>query len=84
MFKILCYKILDKGSLKGFVDVEIQKWGDFQILGIKIFQNEKNRWVSMPAYKGEDKNKNGKDIYYPYVKFKEKDVSKIFEDKLLN
>lgn len=83
MIKIIKYRILDKGALKGKIDLEIDTWADFQIIGISIFESGDRRWISFPAQKGEKKDANGKDVWYAHCKFREPKTMKAFEEKTL-
>ena len=81
MIKILNYKELNKNSLKGSIDIECAGFADFQIFGISIFDNGKNRWLSFPSRKMEVNGE--KPIYLPYCRFKEPKINEAFQKKVL-
>jgi len=80
MIKILNYKELNKNSLKGYLDIECAGFADFQIYGLSIFDNGKNRWLSFPSRKVEVAGE--KPIYLPYCKFKEPKINEAFQKKV--
>lgn len=83
MIKILNFKPVENSSIKGFIDIEITTWANFQIHGIKLFESQNKKWIGFPSYKIEKKTYDDKDIYYPYMKFKDPKTHRIFQDKVI-
>lgn len=62
-------------SLIAFFTLKIPRWGNFCIRGMRLFQKNGARWVSFPQEKVE---KEGKNEYYPYNYFEDKEVMEKF------
>ena len=80
MIEIIDYKPLDKGILKASFSICIEKWGDFIIHGMTLFQKDNQRWISFPSKEYEFE---GKRKYMPYNRFKDSDKAKSFNDKVI-
>lgn len=74
------YRPVDKGCLKGFLTLQMDKWG-VEISDIGIFQKDSKRWCTFPQKTFE---KEGKMCYYPYIKFLDATHMKKFQDSLLD
>jgi len=77
--KVLKYKEFNKGSLLGFLNLNIPKWG-ITINEIGVFQSNGRRWVSLPSrmYEVEGEKK-----YFPYICFDEKTHKDAFSDAVI-
>jgi hypothetical protein len=75
MIECLDYKLVNKGVLKGFAKIKIQKWGVI-ISSCGHFEKNGHQWISFPSncVDGDD----GKKKYYPYISFKDKNHMEIF------
>lgn len=76
--KILSYKPLDKGFLRGHCTVETPS--GLQIREIAIFDKNGHRWIAFPSRKYEDQ---GQTKYYPYL-YLEAEKLKRFQNQLLD
>lgn len=74
------YRPVEKGCLRGFATVFVDKWG-LEICDMGIFQKDEKRWISFPQKTYE---KDGKTCYYPYMKFAEGSHMKRFQESLLD
>lgn len=63
------FKSIAKGSLLGFADVYIPKWG-IEIFGISLHMKDGKRWVNFPSK--DMKNDAGETKYFPHLRFREK------------
>ena len=65
---IVCTKFSPhlNGSLIGFADLFIPKWG-IEIKGCALCQQNEKRWINLPAK--EYKDSEGKKRYSAYVRF---------------
>lgn len=52
-----------------------------QIIGLKLFKNQKGSWINMPDREYED---NGERKWAPIVKFTSDEVKKAFLDKVMD
>jgi len=66
---------VNKGHLVGFAELYIPRWKAI-IKGVKLYEKDGARWVSMPSEKYTDKE--GNDRYSPIIKFTEQDVTDKF------
>jgi hypothetical protein len=72
--EILDFKEINKGTLIGYLDIRIPKWGNFEIHGLCIFQKNNSRWITFPTKKIDDK-------YFPICRFTEKSLQdRFFEE----
>lgn len=80
MIEITKYKAVEKGTLVAFLDIKIQKWGNFFIRDITYFIKGDMRWISFPSqqYKKDDTTK-----YKPYNGFEEDSIQKKFQEKVM-
>lgn len=69
------------GSMLGFLDLEVTAWGDFTIYGIKLFTKNGHRWIQFPTHSKDEPS--GEKKYFPHCAFKDLDMKKKFEEKLL-
>jgi len=73
-------KTIDKGNLKAFVTVTINK--KVRISGLRIVQQPgQTAWVSMPQ--SEVKSDNGKPKYYPIVEILDPTLKQQIQDAVL-
>ncbi len=59
--EVRIYRVRGNGTLKAYASISID--GEFVVKGIKILENEKGLWVSMPSRKGKDGSHQ--DIFHP-------------------
>jgi hypothetical protein len=78
--QITFVKEVNKGAFKCTVDVMMEKWGNFIIRRIKVFQKGSEQWINFPS---ESYEKDGETKYYAYNMFKDQEMSKKFEAELL-
>lgn len=80
-FEILNYRPNPRdGVLKANFSVKVVKWGGFIISNCTLFDKGSSRWVAMPSQIVE---KDGKKVYYPYIKFDDRDTQQAFVDGIL-
>lgn len=77
--KIKNYRSVNKGALKGFATIFVDKWG-IEISDMGIFEKEGKKWISFPQKTYE---KDGKTCYFPYIKFIDASIMKRFTDEVL-
>lgn len=80
MLKILKFKAMNRGSLRGFLSVESDKMR-IQFNDLRLMETNGTEWIAFPANKYE--NDEGKTRYSPYVKFTSRKVSKAFTKQVL-
>ena len=68
MIECTRFVTLQKGSLQGFADLYVPKWG-IEIKGCSLFMKNGKRWVSMPSREYEV---DGEKKYAPIVAFRNK------------
>ncbi len=59
--EVRIYKAKGNGAVKAYASVSLD--GEFVVKGIKILENEKGLWVSMPSRKNKDGSYQ--DIFHP-------------------
>lgn len=74
--KIVKFKEYQKGSLVGFVDMELVKVG-MVIHGASWFNSNGKQWFNMPSEKYT--NSNGEEKYRPHLSFPDKEVYYAFQ-----
>lgn len=63
-------KSTKEGFLKGFADATIRTpWGSLDIYGISIFEKNGSRWCAFPQKMTGEKDANGKEKYFPHLRF---------------
>lgn len=77
MQKIEClkYNVVDKGSLVGFVNIYVPRWG-LEINGLAIFTKNGNRWINFPS---KEYLHDGVKKYFPYIRFHDENHKTLFE-----
>lgn len=75
MIKCTYFNPYEKGALKGFATLFIEKW-QFEIMDCKLYEKDGRRWISFPMK--EFKDKNGDVKYKPYVRFIDKGMMNEF------
>jgi DNA-binding cell septation regulator SpoVG len=80
MIEILKYKVVNKGTIAGILNVKIPKWGNFIINEIILFKKDNNMWLSFPSRKYE---KEGSLRYFPFMRFEHDDMRKAFQNSVL-
>ncbi len=75
--KIINFKGVEKGSLRGFFDVVIEEWG--MTIACSYFEKDGKKWVNLPNREYE---KDGAKKYQSLVKFDEVRMKK-FQDNVL-
>ncbi|MCD4786112.1 MAG: hypothetical protein K8T10_20005 [Candidatus Eremiobacteraeota bacterium] len=80
MLKILKFKSMDSGSLRGFLSIESDKMRMI-FNDLRLMETNGTEWIAFPANKYE--NDEGKTRYSPYVKFTSKAISKAFTEQVL-
>jgi len=81
MLKILKFKSMNSGSLRGFLSVESDKMRMI-FNDLRLMETNGTEWIAFPANKYE--NDEGKTRYTPYVKFTSKKVSQAFTKQVLS
>ena len=71
----LRYKEFKKGSLLGFADIFVEKWG-VEIKGFSMHFKDGAKWVNLPSK--EFQNEEGEMKYSPVFKFRDTDHQKSF------
>jgi len=72
------FRKFDKGTLKGFADIWVPKWG-LELYGITLHEKEGRRWVNFPANTYE---KEGETKSAPHYRFRNKDHWTLFCEKV--
>jgi len=73
------FRSYEKGTLIGFADLYIEKWGvDF--LGCSVHRKDGKVWVNLPQKQWDDV---GEVKWFPIAKFRDKDVSQAFSKQAL-
>ncbi len=69
MIECINFKSYQKGSLQGFADFYLPRWG-VEIKGCSLYMKDGQRWLNLPSqpYKNED----GDTKYAPSIRFREK------------
>ena len=75
--KIINFKPMEKGYLRGFFDVVIEEWG--MTMAFSFFNKDGKKWVGLPSREYE---KDGQKKYQSLVKFDEA-RNKKFQDKVI-
>ena len=70
MIVCLRYKHMGKGSLLGFADIFVEKWG-LEIYNLSIFQKDGARWVNFPSREYTDAE--GKKKFASYLRLNDKE-----------
>ena len=70
--EVRIYRVRGNGALKAYASISLD--GEFVVKGIKILENEKGLWVSMPSRKGKDGS--NQDIFHP--------ISRKAREKIVN
>ena len=78
MIKCIKYKSYVKGTLLGFADIFVPKWG-VEIYGLTYHQKDGKRWVNFPSREYE---KDGEKKHAPYFKFPDNSNYNIFCEKV--
>ena len=65
---------MNKGTLLGFADIEVDKWG-VSIYGVSLHEKNGAKWIGIPS---REVMNDGEKKYYPFFKFKEKNHFEIF------
>ncbi len=68
MIECIRFKSVAKGSLLGFADIFIPKWG-IEIFGISLHMKDGKRWVNFPS---KEIKTEGETKYFPHLRFREK------------
>ena len=71
MFECIRFTSYNHGTLRGFADIFVPKWG-VEISGFTLYEKEGKRWVNAPSKEYQDKD--GSTKYKPVFFFKEKDL----------
>lgn len=74
------YRYVGKGAVVGFINIFVPKWG-LEINDITLFMKDGRKWISFPCRMYE---KDGEKKYFPYIRFKNKDHSVAFQNKVLD
>ena len=80
MIEIFNYKEVHKKPLKANFCIKIKKWKDFCIYNLTWFQTENTSWITFPSMKYQ---KDGKDKYFPYCGYSEKEINEAFKAEIL-
>lgn len=75
MIKCTKFVPFSSGTLQGFADFFIPKWGIF-IHGCTLHSKDEKRWINFPSK--EIINDEGEKIYLPYFHFEKKDHYRAF------
>ncbi len=75
--KIINFKSVEKGTLRGFFDVVIEEWG--MTVACSYFDKDGKKWVNLP---NREYDKDGVKKYQALVKFDEPRMRK-FQEKVL-
>jgi len=75
--KIINFKSMEKGTLRGFFDVVIEEWG--MTIACSYFDKDGKEWVNLP---NREYDKDGVKKYQSLVKFDEARMKK-FQDTVL-
>jgi DNA-binding cell septation regulator SpoVG len=78
--QITKYKPHVKGSLLGFFDIKVPKWGGFVIHGCKLFQKNGHRWIAFPAREVEQ---DGETKFFSHCRFESKETMLAFTSEAL-
>ena len=81
MSDLICtqFKEMNKGSLLGFANIYIPKWG-IEVYGISLFQKGDRKWVSFPSREYE---KDGEKKYLSHLKFRERGHMDLFGERVI-
>jgi len=78
MIEIIKFQSVQKGTLQAQVDIKLEKWGNFIIRKIKVFEKETNRWISFPS---EEFVKDDKKQFYSLCTFEKSSTMDLFHKK---
>lgn len=82
MIKILRFTPVNKGSLVGYFDIEIEKWGGFQIFGCAYMVKDKQRWINFPQKEGKPAD-DGKKTFFSHCRFADRKMMDSFQEKVI-
>lgn len=77
------YKSQISGSLLGFFDLQVPKWGNLIIHGCSLFQKEGRKWFSFPSKKVTSQDPTAKPTYFAHLRFEDKDIRDKFNDTVI-
>lgn len=75
--KIKEFRPFEKGFLKGFATIVLDKFAGLEINSVSVFDKNGVRWMSFPSRQYESE---GKKMYAGYLKFPDSGVMKRFQD----
>lgn len=77
MISIIKFYPMDKGALRGFLTIEVKKWG-LIIHDLSVFESGGRRWINFPSKKVDAKEQGEKPTYLQYLRFADKEVGERF------
>ncbi len=80
MIVVTKYRAMQESSLKAYFSITIDKWGDFFIKDMKLFEKNGHKFVNFPDQKYE---KDGETKYSPYCGFAKREIKEAFEKEVL-
>lgn len=75
MIECINFRSLNRGTLQGFADIFVPKWG-VEIHGFTLHMKDGKRWINFPSK--EYKNEKGETKYSSTIRFKKKDHYEVF------
>ncbi len=75
MIECIRFKSHVKGSLQGFADFYVEKWG-CELTGCSLYMKDGRRWVNLPSK--EYQNEQGETKYAPVIRFRKKEHFEAF------
>jgi len=73
------FKSYEKGTLIGFADLYVDKWG-VDLLGCSVHRKGDSTWVNLPQKLWED---SGEAKWFPIAKFRDKEIGNAFSKKAI-
>ena len=82
MMKITHFKFINRGSMTCSFNASFDKWGDFEVRNIVLFESGGKKWISLPSREYED-TATGKKRYFPFVGFADKEKNERFKAQIM-
>lgn len=78
MIKCTKFRSYNSGTLQGFCDFFIEKWG-VEITGCSLHMKEGRRWINLPSKEYQDEEGNTR--YHAIIRFKNREHCEAFIER---
>ena len=78
--KILHYKSINKGSMVASFNVSFDKWADFEIRNLTLFESGSKRWINFPSKEYE---KDGKKKFFELCHFPDREKNDKLKEAIM-